>query len=122
MNQGRVWCVVSPTVGLPLLIGSVALTSLIVHAEILSHVSWFGGYWNGAAKMKMSGADPQGQTAQVASQTGAPAFTITVTPATASAGAAASSFVVTVAPNQTAAADTTPKAPGKLALSTQTTN
>ncbi len=28
MNQGRIWTVVKPTVGLPLFLGSVAVTSL----------------------------------------------------------------------------------------------
>ena len=49
MNQGRIWCVVNPTVGLPLLIGSVAVTSLVVHAEILSNTTWMSSYWQGAA-------------------------------------------------------------------------
>ena len=31
MNQGRIWCVVKPTVGLPLFLGSVAIISLLVH-------------------------------------------------------------------------------------------
>ncbi|NEP82323.1 MAG: light-harvesting protein, partial [Okeania sp. SIO3B3] len=30
MNQGRIWCVVNPTVGLPLFLGGVAAISLIV--------------------------------------------------------------------------------------------
>ena len=50
MNQGRIWTVVSPNHGLPILIGSVALTSLIVHYSVLSHVTWMGNYWNGGAK------------------------------------------------------------------------
>lgn len=37
MNQGRIWCVVNPTVGLPLFLGSVAVTSLIVHYSVLTH-------------------------------------------------------------------------------------
>jgi light-harvesting protein B-800-850 alpha chain len=41
--------VVNPTVGLPLFLGSVALTSLIVHGEVLNHTTWFSGYWNGKA-------------------------------------------------------------------------
>ena len=41
MNQGRIWTVVKPTVGLPLLIGSVAVTSLLVHYTILSHTTWY---------------------------------------------------------------------------------
>jgi len=49
MNQGRIWCVVSPTVGLPLFIGGVAVTSLVVHASVMTHVSWMGDYWQGAA-------------------------------------------------------------------------
>jgi light-harvesting protein B-800-850 alpha chain len=55
MNQGRIWCVVNPTVGLPLFLGSVTLIALGVHAEVLSHTTWFSGYWQGKA----------GKTAQV---------------------------------------------------------
>jgi light-harvesting protein B-800-850 alpha chain len=47
MNQARIWCVVNPTVGLPLFLGSVALIALIVHFAILSHTTWFAGYWEG---------------------------------------------------------------------------
>ncbi len=44
MNQGRIWCVVNPTVGLPLFLGSVALISLIVHYSILSNSTWFASF------------------------------------------------------------------------------
>ena len=47
MNQGRIWCVVNPTVGLPLFLGSVALISLIVHYSILSNSSWFPAFFGG---------------------------------------------------------------------------
>jgi light-harvesting protein B-800-850 alpha chain len=47
MNQGRIWCVVKPTVGLPLFIGSVAVTSLLVHYAILTHTTWYPSYWQG---------------------------------------------------------------------------
>ena len=40
MNQGRIWCVVNPTVGLPLFIGGVAVTSLVVHASVMTHTTW----------------------------------------------------------------------------------
>ena len=43
MNQGRIWTVVSPTVGLPLIIGSAAVTSLLVHYAILSHTTLVSG-------------------------------------------------------------------------------
>jgi light-harvesting protein B-800-850 alpha chain len=49
MNQGRIWCVVNPTVGLPLLIGSVAVTSLVVHASVMSHTTWVSNFWQGDA-------------------------------------------------------------------------
>ncbi|MCA1790115.1 MAG: light-harvesting protein [Thioalkalivibrio sp.] len=47
MNQGRIWCVVNPTVGLPLFLGSVTLISLIVHYSILSNTDWFAAFWGG---------------------------------------------------------------------------
>ena len=47
MNQGRIWTVVNPTVGLPLLLGSVAVIAILVHAAVLSHTTWFPKYWNG---------------------------------------------------------------------------
>lgn len=47
MTNGRIWCVVKPTVGLPLFLGSVAAIALIVHFAILSNVEWFAAYWGG---------------------------------------------------------------------------
>lgn len=48
MNQGRIWCVVNPTVGLPLFLGSVALISFIVHFAILSNTEWFPAFFGTA--------------------------------------------------------------------------
>lgn len=50
MTNGKIWTVVPPKIGLPLLIGSVAVTSLIVHYAILSHTTWYPAYWNGGVK------------------------------------------------------------------------
>lgn len=47
MNQGRLWCVVNPTIGLPLFIGGVLVTSFIVHFAILNNVEWFGAFFSG---------------------------------------------------------------------------
>lgn len=47
MNQGRIWCVVNPTVGLPLLLGSVTLISLTVHATVLSNTTWMADFFQG---------------------------------------------------------------------------
>jgi light-harvesting protein B-800-850 alpha chain len=54
MNQGRLWTVVSPSVGLPLFLAAVAITSLIIHLAILSHTTWLPGYYNGKAKTTAS--------------------------------------------------------------------
>jgi len=95
MNQGRIWCVVNPTVGLPLFLGSVAVTSLIVHACVLTHVDWFGGYWEGGKKAVSMNTQPAADTKSNA------AFTMTVAPVGATATAPAS-FVITVTPNAAA--------------------
>ena len=68
MNQGRIWCVVNPTVGLPLFIGGVAVTSLVVHASVLSHTTWFSNYWQGASA-KMAAADSIAPVASNVSKT-----------------------------------------------------
>lgn len=47
MNQGRIWTVVKPTVGLPLFLGTVLLIAILVHFAVLSNVDWFGAYWAG---------------------------------------------------------------------------
>jgi light-harvesting protein B-800-850 alpha chain len=52
MNQGRIWCVVHPTVGLPLFLGSVALTSLAVHTAVMTHTNWMSTYWQGHTKVR----------------------------------------------------------------------
>jgi light-harvesting protein B-800-850 alpha chain len=52
MNQGRIWTVVKPTVGLPLLLGSVTLIAIGVHYAVLSHTTWFADYWQGGKTKK----------------------------------------------------------------------
>jgi light-harvesting protein B-800-850 alpha chain len=47
MNQGRIWTVVNPTVGLPLLLGSVLATVLLVHFAVLGNTSWVSAFMNG---------------------------------------------------------------------------
>jgi light-harvesting protein B-800-850 alpha chain len=47
MNQGRIWTVVKPTVGLPLLLGTVLTIALLVHYAVLTHTTWFAAYWQG---------------------------------------------------------------------------
>ena len=94
MNQGRIWCVVNPTVGLPLFLGSVALTSLAVHTAVMSHTNWMSNYWQGGARLRVSELAPAPAPA---------AFSMKVTPVPATSTAQAS-FVITVTPSSPAAA------------------
>ena len=54
MNQARIWLVVPPAVGLPLLLGSVAITVLLVHLAVLTHTTWVSDFYSGhKAKVSM---------------------------------------------------------------------
>ena len=50
MNQGRLWTVVNPSIGLPMFLGAIAVTSLIVHFSILTHTTWFPAFLQGGQK------------------------------------------------------------------------
>lgn len=49
MNQGKIWLVVKPTVGLPLFLGGVAVIALAVHAAVLTNTKWYPAYYSGRA-------------------------------------------------------------------------
>lgn len=50
MNQGRIWCVVNPTVGLPLFLGGVALISFTVHFAVLDNSTWVKDFFAGSSR------------------------------------------------------------------------
>ncbi len=126
MNQGRIWCVVNPTVGLPLFLGSVAVTSLIVHYSVLSNAPWFGAYWAGHSKAKAASVESAPQPVAANSSNGAAGFVISVAPVAAKTDSAETSFVITLAAKPvttaraevpaTAAADSAARLPDSLAL------
>ena len=58
MNQGRIWTVVNPGVGLPLFLGSVAVIAILVHLALVNNTTWFPKYWNGAASAAAPVAAP----------------------------------------------------------------
>jgi light-harvesting protein B-800-850 alpha chain len=91
--------VVHPTVGLPLLIGSVAVTSLIVHASVMTNTSWMSNYWEGGQK-KAAALEESTTIAPVADS----GYTITVKPV-AVAASADPSFTITVSPAADGSAD-----------------
>ena len=58
MNQNKIWRVVKPSVGLPLLLGTVTTIALLVHGALLINTDWFGAYWNGGKKAAAVAAAP----------------------------------------------------------------
>lgn len=68
MNQGKIWLVVKPTVGLPLFLGGVTVIALAVHAAVLTSTAWYPAYYSG--KSAVAAAMPKTATA-----TPAPAVT-----------------------------------------------
>jgi light-harvesting protein B-800-850 alpha chain len=41
MNQGRIWTVVKPTVGMPLFLGTVLLISILIHFLVITTTDIF---------------------------------------------------------------------------------
>ena len=50
------WTVVKPTVGIPILIGAVAVGSFCVHYAILTHTTWVSAFLEGGAKTATAAA------------------------------------------------------------------
>ena len=50
MIYGKMWTVVKPTVGIPLIIGAVAVGSFSVHYAIWTHTTWVSAFLEGGAK------------------------------------------------------------------------
>lgn len=49
MIYGKIWCVVKPSVGIPLFLSAVAVSSFAVHYMLLTHTTWMKKYYNGNA-------------------------------------------------------------------------
>lgn len=49
MIYGKMWCVVKPSVGIPLFIAAVAVASFSVHLAIVSNTTWVKKFLNGSA-------------------------------------------------------------------------
>jgi light-harvesting protein B-800-850 alpha chain len=103
MNNGRLWCVVSPTVGIPLFLGAVALTSLTVHNAVLSNSQWYKDFYSGSSARKVA-TETSAPAVAATSQVTPSDFTINVTPAAGSTANGAAAFTVTVTPKTPAAA------------------
>lgn len=47
MNNSKMWLVVSPSVGVPVFLGAVAVGSFAVHVAVLSNTSWVSDFLSG---------------------------------------------------------------------------
>lgn len=70
MIYGKLWCVVKPSVGIPLFLSAVAVSSFAVHLTLLRHATWLQDYYNG--KPAAVAAAPAGDTTAAAAPAAAP--------------------------------------------------
>lgn len=47
MNNAKMWLVVSPTIGVPLFLGAVAVGSFAVHLQVVKNTDWVAGFLQG---------------------------------------------------------------------------
>jgi light-harvesting protein B-800-850 alpha chain len=48
MIYGKIWCVVKPSVGIPLFLGAVAVSSFAVHTMLVNNTTWVKRFLNGS--------------------------------------------------------------------------
>ncbi len=64
MIYGKMWCVVKPSVGIPIIIGAVAVSSFAVHLALATNTTWVKRYLNGsAAQVSAASSTPAEQVA-----------------------------------------------------------
>lgn len=63
MIYGKLWCVVKPSVGIPLMLSAVAVGSFAVHYALLTNTTWLPKYLQGGTKQTAM-AEPTTQLAQ----------------------------------------------------------
>jgi light-harvesting protein B-800-850 alpha chain len=66
MIYGKIWLVVKPSVGVPLLLGAVAVSSFAVHYALLTHTTWLPKYYEGKAAVVAKADMPAAATAPAA--------------------------------------------------------
>lgn len=49
MNNAKMWLVVSPTVGVPIFLGAVAVGSFAVHLQVVKNTTWVSDFLQGSA-------------------------------------------------------------------------
>ncbi len=62
MIYGKIWCVVKPSVGIPIMIGAVAISSFCVHLSLTMNTTWVKRFLNGnTAQVTTTSALPAAQ-------------------------------------------------------------
>jgi len=54
MIYGKMWCVVKPSVGIPIFIAAVAVASFSVHLALTLNTTWVKNFLNGNAKVAVT--------------------------------------------------------------------
>jgi light-harvesting protein B-800-850 alpha chain len=62
MIYGKMWLVVKPSVGIPLILGAVAVSSFAVHYALLTHTTWLPKYYEGGAVKVQKAAEVKATT------------------------------------------------------------
>jgi light-harvesting protein B-800-850 alpha chain len=63
MIYGKIWCVVKPSVGIPLFLSAVAIGSFAVHVALVTNTTWVKRFLNGNAPAATAAADAPATTA-----------------------------------------------------------
>ena len=50
MIYGKIWCVVKPSVGIPLFLSAVAIGSFAVHVALVTNTTWAKDFLQGGQK------------------------------------------------------------------------
>ena len=96
MNQGRIWCVVNPSIGLPAFLGGVALISFTVHFAVLDNTTWMADFFAGSTAKRTALSST---ASHLAAASGNAAYAVKVSPAGADGA-----ITVTVTPRDPAMA------------------
>jgi light-harvesting protein B-800-850 alpha chain len=71
MNEGKLWLVVKPTVGIPVFFAALVVAALSVHTAILLNSDWYPAYLKGG--LKTAASAPAAAPAAMAPAAAAPA-------------------------------------------------
>jgi light-harvesting protein B-800-850 alpha chain len=63
MIYGKIWLVVKPSVGIPLFLGAVAVSSFAVHSALVINTTWVKKFLNGNAPVATASIEVPAATA-----------------------------------------------------------